>query len=67
VTPAEDPPLQLEDVMLARITKFRRDDTGATAVEYGLMAALIAVAIITAVTTLGTNLTTIFNNVAGAL
>jgi pilus assembly protein Flp/PilA len=67
VTPVEDPPFQLEDVMLARITKFRRDDTGATAVEYGLMAALIAVAIITAVTTLGTNLTTIFNNVAGAL
>ena len=37
-------------------------DTGATAVEYGLMVALIAVAIITAVTLLGTKLSAIFDN-----
>lgn len=53
--------------MIARIAKLRRDDTGATAVEYGLMAALIAVAIITGVTLLGQNLLAIFNQVAGAV
>ena len=44
-----------------------RDKLGATAIEYGLIAALIAVAIITAVTTVGTRLNTTFNTVAGAL
>ena len=43
----------------------RDDERGATAVEYGLMVALIAVAIITAVTLLGTNLTALFNDIAG--
>ena len=43
------------------------DEFGATAIEYGLIAALIAVAIITAVTTVGTRLNTTFNTVAGAL
>jgi pilus assembly protein Flp/PilA len=42
----------------------RRDDRGATAVEYGLMVALIAAVIVTAVTLIGTNLNTTFNNVA---
>ncbi|MHB8285741.1 MAG: Flp family type IVb pilin, partial [Caulobacteraceae bacterium] len=36
--------------------RFVQDESGATAIEYGLIAALIAVVIITAVTTLGTNL-----------
>ena len=45
--------------------RLTRDDTGATAVEYGLMVGLIAVAIIVAVTLLGTNLTGLFNGVAG--
>ena len=45
----------------------RRNDRGATAVEYGLMVALIAVVIIAAVTLLGQNLLAIFNNVAGAI
>jgi pilus assembly protein Flp/PilA len=40
-------------------------DQGATAVEYGLMVALIAVVIIAAVSTLGGNLTAVFNDVAG--
>jgi len=44
-----------------------REDEGATAVEYGLMVALIAVVIIGAVTTLGTNLSTVFNDVAGKI
>ena len=44
-----------------------RDDRGATAVEYGLMVALIAAVIITIVTTLGTKLVTMFTSVSGAL
>jgi len=47
--------------------QLHRDDRGATAVEYGLMVSLIAVAIIAAVTLVGTNLTNIFNTVAGAI
>jgi pilus assembly protein Flp/PilA len=41
-----------------------RNDRGATAVEYGLMVALIAVVIIIAVTLLGNNLKNLFNSVA---
>jgi pilus assembly protein Flp/PilA len=40
-------------------------ESGVTAIEYALLAALIAIAIITAVTLLGTNLTATFNTVAG--
>jgi pilus assembly protein Flp/PilA len=43
------------------------DESGATAIEYGLIAALIAVAVITTVTTLGTNLKSTFSSVATAL
>lgn len=43
------------------------NDKGATAVEYGLIVALIALAIITAVTLVGTNLTGLFNEIAGHL
>lgn len=42
-----------------------RSEKGATAVEYGIMVALIAVVIIVAVTLLGNNLSTMFNSVAG--
>lgn len=45
----------------------RSDDTGATAVEYGLMVGLIAVAIIATVTLLGTQLNTLFTEITGAL
>jgi pilus assembly protein Flp/PilA len=38
------------------ISRFLADETGATAIEYGLIVALIAVVIISSVTTLGTNL-----------
>lgn len=44
--------------------RFIKDESGATAIEYGLIAALIAVAIIGAITTLGGNLSTTFGNVA---
>ncbi len=49
------------------VLRFLKDDSGATAIEYGLIASLISVVIITAVTTVGTNLQTTFNAVAGAL
>jgi pilus assembly protein Flp/PilA len=42
----------------------RKDDRGATAVEYGLIVALVAVAIIVALVALGTNLAALFNQVA---
>ncbi|MGB3711498.1 MAG: Flp family type IVb pilin [Erythrobacter sp.] len=44
--------------------KLARDEQGATAIEYGLIAALIAVAAITAMTQLGENLDGTFNNVS---
>ena len=53
--------------MLTAISQFIRDEEGATAVEYGLMAALIAAVIITAVQTIGTNLNTTFTTVSDAL
>jgi len=46
---------------------FASDESGATAIEYGLIAAGIAVVIIGAVQLLGTNITTTFNNVAAAI
>jgi len=46
------------------VSSFLNDESGATAIEYGLIAAGIAVAIIGVVTTLGTNLTGTFNSVA---
>ncbi|WP_394554294.1 Flp family type IVb pilin [Agromyces sp. MMS24-JH15] len=48
----------------ARINSLRSEETGATAVEYGLIVSLIAVAIIAGVTLLGTNLQAMFNGVA---
>lgn len=45
----------------------KNDEKGATAIEYGLLAALIAVAIIGAVTTVGTKLTTTFTTVGTSL
>ena len=44
-----------------------RDETGATAIEYGLIAALIAVAAVVVMGTVGTNLSTTFNTVANDL
>jgi len=48
------------------VSRFLKDESGATAIEYGLIAALIAVVIISAVTTIGTNLKGTFNNVGNA-
>jgi len=49
------------------ISRFVRDESGATAIEYGLIAALIAVVIITAVKTVGTSLTSTFQSVSDNL
>jgi len=49
------------------IKNFGREDDGVTAIEYGLIAALIAVVIIASVTTVGTNLVGVFTAVAAAL
>lgn len=53
--------------MLTRIRNFVRDEKGATAIEYGLIAALLAVVIIGIVTTVGSDLTNVFTDVATGL
>ena len=52
---------------MTHLARFLRDESGATAIEYGLIAALIAVVIIGAVTTVGTNLSGTFTTVAGSV
>lgn len=49
------------------IKKFWKDEEGATAIEYGLIAGLIAVAIIAAITALGGDLKGLFEKIAGVL
>ncbi len=46
------------------LQKFLENESGATAIEYGLIAALIAVVIITAVTAVGTQLSTTFDTIS---
>jgi pilus assembly protein Flp/PilA len=46
------------------VTRFLKDESGATAIEYGLIAALIAVVIISGVSVLGTNLNAKFKTVS---
>ena len=53
--------------MFAMFKKFIANQDGATAIEYGLIAALIAVVIIGALTTVGSNLNTDFTSVATSL
>ncbi len=49
------------------VARFANDESGATAIEYGLIAALIAVGIIAAATTLGGSLSTLFNSLGTRL
>lgn len=49
------------------IKRFLKDENGATAIEYGLIAALVSVVLITVLATLGDNLTTNFQEVADCL
>ena len=48
------------------VSRFAKDESGATAIEYGLIAALLAVAIIPALEALGGNLSTLFQTKVGA-
>ena len=52
---------------MSTVSRFLRDDSGATAIEYGLIAAGISVVIITAVNLIGTNLDTKFDDIATKL
>ena len=49
------------------VTRFMNDESGATAIEYGLIAALISIGIITAATSLGTNISAKFQTVSDAI
>jgi pilus assembly protein Flp/PilA len=53
--------------MIRLLKTLLSDDQGATAIEYGLIAALIAVAAITAMSAVGTHLSTTFNTIATKL
>jgi pilus assembly protein Flp/PilA len=53
--------------MFATLLKLIKNEDGATAIEYGLIAALVAVAAVAAMTTVGTNLSSTFNNIATKL
>lgn len=49
------------------LARFAKDESAATAIEYGLIAAGIAVAIVTAVNLVGTNISAVFTGIAGKL
>ncbi|WP_372782248.1 Flp family type IVb pilin [Phenylobacterium sp.] len=49
------------------VTRFLKDESGATAIEYGLIAALVAVVLVTALGAMGTKLSTVFSNVSTSL
>lgn len=53
--------------LIAQLKRFEREEDGATMVEYGLMVALIAIVCIGAVTTIGTNLNSVFSDIATKL
>ena len=53
--------------MFALLKNFARDDSGATAIEYGLIAALVSVAAVTALSAMGTSLSTMFTTVSTTL
>jgi len=53
--------------MLSTLVRLFKNEDGATAIEYGLIAALIAVAAVATMTTVGTNLKNVFGTVASSL
>jgi pilus assembly protein Flp/PilA len=53
--------------MMNALIRFYREEEGVTAIEYGLIASLVALAIIVGATLLGTNLNAMFNFVAGKM
>ncbi|WGK61775.1 Flp family type IVb pilin [Halopseudomonas sp. SMJS2] len=54
-------------MLMESLRSFIKREDGASAIEYALIAGLIAVAIITAVTLVGTDITAVFNNIAAEL
>ncbi len=52
---------------MKKLVRFYKDESGATAIEYGLLAALISVAAILAMQALGSALSNLFTNIAGNL
>ena len=52
---------------MLQVRNFLSDESGVTAIEYALIASLIAVAIIGVVTTVGTNVSTVFNEIGTSL
>ena len=57
----------MESILSQFVRRFAKDESGATAIEYGLIAALIAVAAIAAMQSVGNKLNTTFNNVSNHL
>lgn len=55
------------NIIMQYVKQFLNDEEGVTAIEYGLIAALIAAVIIVAVQLIGTNLNLVFNKIATAL
>ncbi|HEX3535453.1 MAG TPA: Flp family type IVb pilin [Stellaceae bacterium] len=53
--------------MLSTLVRLLKNEDGATAIEYGLIAALIAVAAVATMTTVGTNLSKVFGTVGSSL
>jgi len=67
VQPGDTDAIETMETGMKTIRKFFKNSKGATAIEYGLIAALIAVAAIAAMQGLGTSLTKTFNNVSTKL
>jgi len=59
--------MTLLPILTAKILRLRNDRRGVTALEYGLIASLVAIAIVTGVGLLGTNLSSEFTFIAGKL
>lgn len=57
----------VEDFAMRLIARFMKDESGATAIEYGLIAGLIGVVVITAVTNVGTKVSNQFKTIGNAL
>lgn len=57
----------VKECIMKNFIRFMKNEEGATAIEYGLIAALIAVVIIVALTSLGGNLNVVFTNVSDNL
>jgi pilus assembly protein Flp/PilA len=60
-------PIERQENPMLRVRNFVSDESGVTAIEYALIASLIAVFIITAVTLVGTKVSTVFNEIGTTL